>query len=617
MATLANDSYLQAMFDRDPLDYSIRVFDHNSSHSTILGIVVGNINELFDRELEIYGGTEDSHGDLGEISHFTAYKSQTGYYAIPRTANINFSNFRAADNGISIWDTAPGYLRNSLLVGESRGNAEEIDDAKSFAFYLYFQALDLENIHFAGYGFDQFNNTHIFRLGGANNRFDFVANGISFEDTTTADKLFTRAGGASNPGVIRPIYDQDGSLTGHLGGGAGYSWVVYDEFWFDSSDGDQVISGQANNFAVAITEKRFGGLRLTNRDGYFGNDFDTDNVRLKVTSPTGSEYEFGGVKSDHPNPNGGPDPLSRNPRFATVIGEEYTLEAVRPFDLATQHFRFAFHGWEFDENTVSNVFRVVGAGNLMKPTYYQTGNDLPKVNSLTNLRSATESTYYRDANGDLWMKLFNNTQDTPGVRTAEVFNMVEATAEPVQLEVVGPVAVGDGTNSRSIVDRLVVSFNGTVTADAGAFVVRDTITLREAVVTASIDNSSGNSIATLMLAGTMTESATGSLIDGNYELIIDSFKLLGTSGQQLDGNGDGVAGGNFVFGDETSDNFYRLFGDQTGDRLVNVFDLLQFRQTYLLSDTDAGFNFQFDSNGDGVVNVFDLLKFRQNYLKTI
>jgi len=428
LATLSRDPYLQAMFNRDPLDSKIRVFDHNTSHSTIVGIVVGEITRLSDRELEIYGGTETDYGELSEISNFTAYKSSTGYYAIVRTANINFSNYRAADNGVSFWDTAPGYLRDSLFVGESRGNAEESPDGRSFAFFLYFQALDLENVHFAGYGFNDFNNTHIFRVGGSNNRFDFVASGISFEDTTNANRIFTRAGGRSNPGVTRPIYDVDGSLTSHLGGGPGYSWVVYDEFWFDGNDGDQVISGQANEFAVALTQKRFGGLRLTNRDGSFGNDFDTDNVRIRVTSPTGDQYEFGGIKGDDPPSN--VDPLSRNPRFVTVIGEEYKIEAVRPFDLTTQHFRFAFHGWEFEENTVSNVFQVVGAASLMKPQYYQTGTDLPRVGSLALLRNASESSYFRDPNGDLWMKLFNNTQDTPGIRTQEVFNMVPVTIDP-------------------------------------------------------------------------------------------------------------------------------------------------------------------------------------------
>jgi len=608
-AALAADPYLQMMFDRDTLDATIDTFAHNVSHSTGVSIVVGAITNIpDDRSLEIFGGTQATFGEVSEISHFTTYKSQTGFYSTPKTTNVSFSNFRAADNGISYWDTTPGELKDSLFVGESRGNAEFADRSTS-AFFLYFQALDLENVHFAGYGYDQFNKTDIYKIGGSHNRFDFFASGISFEDTTTADNLRTRTGGGSDPGLVRPTYDIDGSFTGHLGGGAGYSWVNYDEFWFDGNDGDLSLAATPNNFSVAITQKRFGGFRLTNR----GLEDTTDNVRLRVTSFTGDEYVFGGTDEDHGGT--GNDPLSRNPRFATVIGKEYKIEAERPFDLDTQRFRFAFHGWGYEENTVSNVFQVVGAGDLMKPTYYQTDTVLPRTNSLESLRDATESSYFRDANGDLWMKLFNNTQDTLGIRTQEVFGMVPVTAEP--LEIASPVVVGDGTDARSIVDRLVVSFNDAVTLETGAFLVRDKVTLQEVTVTASIDNSSGSSVVTLMLSGALTESATGSLIDGNYELVIDGSKVFGSEGQQLDGDGDGSAGGDFVFGDEATDNFFRLFGDSTGDRQVNIFDLLHFRQSYRKSIGDVGFNSQFDSNGDGVVNIFDLLRFRNNYRKTI
>jgi len=199
-----------------------------------------------------------------------------------------------------------------------------------------------------------------------------------------------------------------------------------------------------------------------------------------------------------------------------------------------------------------------------------------------------------------------------------VFDMVAVTTVvPPPVEVVGPIVVGDGTSSRSLVDRLEVTFNDVVTAQAGAFVIRNTDTLQQVTVTASIDNSSGSSVATLMLSGTATESATGSLIDGNYELVIDGSLVQGSAGQLLDGDEDGNAGGDFVFGNQATDNFFRFFGDHTGDRSVTAVDLLFFRQSYRRSIGDAGFNFQFDANGDDVVSAIDLLRFRQNYRRTI
>jgi hypothetical protein len=184
-------------------------------------------------------------------------------------------------------------------------------------------------------------------------------------------------------------------------------------------------------------------------------------------------------------------------------------------------------------------------------------------------------------------------------------------------DLAAPVTIGDGTDGRSIVNQIVVSFDDIVTLSTGAFSVTNIDTQQSATISAAIDNSSGNSVITLTMSGAITESGSNSLIDGNYELIIDGSKVQGSSGQLFDGDNDGTAGGNYVFGDDPTDNFFRLYGDVTGDRRVNVFDLLRFRQTFLASAGDAAFDGQLDSNGDGVINIFDLLRFRQNFLKQI
>jgi hypothetical protein len=184
-------------------------------------------------------------------------------------------------------------------------------------------------------------------------------------------------------------------------------------------------------------------------------------------------------------------------------------------------------------------------------------------------------------------------------------------------DLAAPITVGNGTNARSIVNQLVVSFDDIVTLESGAFKVTNTDLQQSATVVPVIDNSSGSSVVTLTFTGSLSESGSGSLVDGHYLLEIDGFKVQGSSGQLFDGDGDGVGGGIYAFGDNATDDFFRLFGDVTGDRKVNVFDLLQFRQAWLSSNGDANFNAQVDSNGDGSINVFDLLRFRQNYQKQI
>ena len=82
-------------------------------------------------------------------------------------------------------------------------------------------------------------------------------------------------------------------------------------------------------------------------------------------------------------------------------------------------------------------------------------------------------------------------------------------------------------------------------------------------------------------------------------------------------DGDGSPGGVAFFGDVEADLFYRLYGDVNASRDVNVVDLLQFRQTFLLTTGDFDFIAAFDSNEDGIINVLDLLRFRQNFLKSL
>ena len=170
--------------------------------------------------------------------------------------------------------------------------------------------------------------------------------------------------------------------------------------------------------------------------------------------------------------------------------------------------------------------------------------------------------------------------------------------------------VNGGENQRSSIERLVLTFSGTVDIDLDAFEIiqrsdgdgTETGAVLSSNFTCSKD---GDTVVTLTFSSS-TRNASGALADGNYELTVDGSKIR-TAGTGL------TLGGEFVYGDSADEPFFALYGDNNGDRLVNVIDLLAFRQTYLTSTADANYNSGLDYNGDGIINVLDLLQFRQNF----
>ena len=136
----------------------------------------------------------------------------------------------------------------------------------------------------------------------------------------------------------------------------------------------------------------------------------------------------------------------------------------------------------------------------------------------------------------------------------------------------------------------VLTFDQTVNIQDGAFeLVKRGPDGGAVTVIPAIDNSTGRTIVTLSFSGEFV-SGGGSLADGNYQITVRSDLISTLSGDALDGDGDGEAGGNFVFGDEERDGFFRLFGDNNGDRIVSTLDLLNFHKTYLDTIADSSFN---------------------------
>ncbi|MFL5330882.1 MAG: ribonuclease domain-containing protein [Gemmataceae bacterium] len=172
------------------------------------------------------------------------------------------------------------------------------------------------------------------------------------------------------------------------------------------------------------------------------------------------------------------------------------------------------------------------------------------------------------------------------------------------------VVFGDGTNQRSLVKQIVVTFSEAVnfTPDvASAMTVNRTGTggTQGEVVLAANPASGPASSVTITFSGALTESA-GSLVDGIYNFIMGAAQVTGAAGA-LDGNNDGIPGGDYAVTGSTANKFFRFYGDQNGDAAVDQNDYLVFRNALSGGPSTV---FDFDNSGD--VDQNDYLRFRQN-----
>ena len=176
------------------------------------------------------------------------------------------------------------------------------------------------------------------------------------------------------------------------------------------------------------------------------------------------------------------------------------------------------------------------------------------------------------------------------------------------------VVIGDGASQRSMVKSLTMTFDGAMQIEdlnAGAFTVRKRGPgggVVDTIAVASIAN--GRTAVTLTFVGQFVDPS-GSLSDGNYELIANS-SLITRNGLALDGDKNGSTGGDFLFGRDANDQavatdkFFRFFGDADGDADVDILDAAKFN---LASKSQNAFTYLFDFDGDGKVLANDKLSF--------
>jgi hypothetical protein len=194
---------------------------------------------------------------------------------------------------------------------------------------------------------------------------------------------------------------------------------------------------------------------------------------------------------------------------------------------------------------------------------------------------------------------------------------------------VAAVQVNDGTNNqRSEVRSISVTFSGPVSFAGGnaaaAFQLQHVqtgtnVTLGSAVTT----DAQGRTVVTLSFSGSETDpvsalhNGAASLADGRYQLTNLGSAVTDGSGQALDGAGTGTPGSNYVSPAETAPgtglHLYRLFGDVSGDGVVDAIDLGQFRSTFNANTSQANYLSYLDADNNGVVDASDLGQFRPRF----
>jgi ELWxxDGT repeat protein len=208
---------------------------------------------------------------------------------------------------------------------------------------------------------------------------------------------------------------------------------------------------------------------------------------------------------------------------------------------------------------------------------------------------------------------------TDGLHGQQLWSLPPATPPTV-----AGVRVNDGSNQRSEVKSITVTFSTSVTFAGGNAAAAFQLThladgVSVALAAAVSTDYLGDTVVTLTFAGPETDPISGlnggpaSLADGRYSLIALSAEV-NADGQALAGggpNGDWVSPADAYGGHGL--HLYRLFGDVNGDGVVDAIDLGQLRSTFNRNHTDPLYLWCLDADNGGVVDAGDLGQFRTRF----
>ena len=361
---------------------NLRQFDFNSSHASPAGL---NFDRGSDIEVPVGGNLKEFFaGDNWlppvepQINNFTAYKHNVAIYH--RGFDANFHDNRIADSDIGTFITFTQRITDTLYVGHSRGNADLSDSVTGHT--MYDGANTLDGTHFAGFANS---NAHTFRVhGSALRHTSHVMRNTSFEDDGSAGHVSvgSQGGGTNHNSPFNnsaaAIHDEDGTLTGHVGGGAGSTVVANIPFFYDSDD-----------FRPA------GWNAVVTNDLYSMIHFDpsNSNANFRVTAPDGDQItDEGRSRKTHVKSFQGGNALDP--------ANDYLIELVSGSLTDTFDLRY----WARTGPSGSTVLRLVGFGDTVRP------RNMNRATTLSALRAATETTF-TVVDGDIYIKAFTSSSD--------------------------------------------------------------------------------------------------------------------------------------------------------------------------------------------------------------
>ncbi len=176
---------------------------------------------------------------------------------------------------------------------------------------------------------------------------------------------------------------------------------------------------------------------------------------------------------------------------------------------------------------------------------------------------------------------------------------------------ISKIAIGGGSSQRSRITDVTIEFDGPVSLQSGAVsVIKRGAGGGAVAATATAVADSDNRKYLVTFSGPFVQY--GSLMDGNYELSILATSATNPSGFAIDGDQNGTPGGNYTWGADQLDKFFRRFGDGDGDRDVDALDLLNFRRSLNVLPANTNYKDYFDERHDLDVDALDLLSFRRN-----
>jgi hypothetical protein len=196
---------------------------------------------------------------------------------------------------------------------------------------------------------------------------------------------------------------------------------------------------------------------------------------------------------------------------------------------------------------------------------------------------------------------------------------------------VADVRVNDGAAQRSQVRSLTVVFSEPVALAGNPFTLTRVGGGAVGLIVGgpTLDPRGRTAVTLTFAAGAETDPVSDdngglpSLRDGRYRLGVADGAVTGASGLALDGDANGAAGGAFLSPQDTAGSgagrffgLYRLFGDATGNGVVDLTDLGQFRSTFNQTGPNppnAAFLSFFDADNNNTIDLSDLGQFRSRF----